>query len=441
LSFKASPPSFCRTLGIAISAAVLLTLTACQDSITITEPRANPELPASEVRSFPTPALTSLRGSPPSIATTCGTGSSYKLSDGIRTIGTVTVNNDATYLYVTYAITSQHWWISDTRLAANKDANAIPRDENGVAEPWSFTEIGEHEPPLTSITHQIALSSLGAAAGQTVHIAAMGGVVHPRDESNYDGAWDWMVMWGLNDVSRPGEVINAYVVNACAPKPDDPPAPTAASLITITFDDGWKTTVTNAYPVLRDLGLPGNVAVNSQPVDEQWSSYMTLADLNTLWGAGWKIVSHTTTHSDLTSLSDAQLDRELRESQQWLISHGFGPTDVLIVPFHSWGPRERAAIQKYYKRARGYTVNQFWPERYVKMPYMEPYDLTAFEPEYAPFTTANGRALTMQKVEHAVKNGMFLDIMFHKITPGQLPAFKILMTDLAAKYKPYIGTW
>jgi hypothetical protein len=424
-----------------LAASTAILIAACRDSITFTEPKANPLLPASEVRDVPAPALTSLRPTAPAISSACGPGVTWKLSDGIRTPGTVTVINDGTNLYITYAITSQHWWISDTRLAADKDANAIPRDENGAPEPWSFTEAGAHEPPLTSITHEITLASIGASAGETIYIAAMAGTVHPRDESNYGGAWDWMVMWGLADVAKPGEVINAYVVNGCADDPPPPPAPTTAALITITFDDGWKTTITNAYPVLRDLGLKGNIALNSQPIDEQWSAYMTLADLNTLWGAGWKIVNHSVSHADLTTLSDAAMEREISDNKTWLEAHGFGPTDVFIVPFHAWGSRERTMIQKYHTRVRGYTIDQFEPEKYVKMPFQEPLDLTAFEPEYAPFTTANGRALTMSKIDYAVKNGMFLDLLFHRITSNQLPAFKVLMSDIAAKYKANIGTW
>jgi peptidoglycan/xylan/chitin deacetylase (PgdA/CDA1 family) len=402
----------------------------------------NPQLPASEVRNYPTPALTSLRPTPPAIASTCGPGVTYKLSDGVRSPATVTINNDASNLYITYAVTQQHWWISDTRLAAVTDAASIPRDENGAPEPWSFTEAAAHEPPQTSITHQVPLSSIGAGAGQTIYVAVMGGLVHPRDESNYEGAWVWMVLWALADVNNPCQVVNAFVINSCAPVVDTTPAaPPSPGYITLTFDDGWKTTIRNVYPVLRDLGLKGNVSVNSQPVDEGWSDYMTLADLQTLWDAGWKIVNHTVSHPDLTTLSAAAMEKEISDNKAWLEKHGFGPTDVFIVPFHSWGPRERTVIQKYAKRVRGHTIDEFSPEKFVKMPWTEPLDLTAFEPEFAPFTTQAGRDLTLKKIDYAVKNGMFLVLMFHKITTKQLPAFKQLMTDINARYKANIGTW
>ncbi|MBC7893991.1 MAG: polysaccharide deacetylase family protein [Cytophagaceae bacterium] len=247
-------------------------------------------------------------------------------------------------------------------------------------------------------------------------------------------------MWGVSGTAPSLTTIHEYTVTQCAGQPVPPPTPTTGAQITITFDDGWKTTITNAYPVLRDLGLKGNVAVNPQPIDERWSSYMVLADLNALKAAGWSIVSHSTSHPDLTTLTADALDRELKESQAWVQAKGFGPTNVFIVPFHSWGARERTAIAKYYKYARGYTVDQFYPERYVKMPITTPLDLTAYEPEFAPFTTAAGRASTMAKVKRAIDEGNYLDLMFHKITTAQIPAFKELMSQVAA-YKANIRTF
>jgi peptidoglycan/xylan/chitin deacetylase (PgdA/CDA1 family) len=422
--------------------AIAALFAGCQDSITFAGPQVNPELPASEVRSIPAPVLSELRPSMPVIPSTCGAEVMYHLSDGVHDIGTVRVNNDAENIYVTYATPTEHWWISDTRLAVVTDKQDVPHEDDGTPAPWSFPDTGVHEPPITSVTHQIPLSRVGAGAGQTVYVAAMAGVVHPRDESNYDGPWDWMVMWGLSDPAAPSQVINTYVINDCAPSDtvtEEPP--TADGMITITFDDGWKTTITNAFPVLDELGLKGNIAVNSEPIDGGWSDYMTLKDLNTLWAHGWHIVSHSVSHPDLTTLSDADLDHELRDSQQWLVDHGFGPTDVFIVPYHSWGPRERTAIAKYYKRVRGHTSDEFEPEKFVDMPFKEPLDLTAFEPQYAPFTTERGRELTLEKIDYVVNHGKFLDLLFHKITNKQVPAFKLLMEQIAAKYRGNIGQW
>jgi peptidoglycan/xylan/chitin deacetylase (PgdA/CDA1 family) len=432
-----SKRSLCRTVA-ALPLVSLALASACRDNA-ITNPQGDGKLPASEVRTIPAPTLSSLHSTAPTVAT-CGPAVTYQLTDGSRTAGSVSISNDATTLYVTYAITAQHWWMSDSRLAVARTAAEIPKDDDGQPAPWSFPYSGVHEPPITSYAYTIPLSSVGAQGGSKIVVAAMAGVVHPVDENNYDGDWEWMVMWGVSGSAGSLQVIQEYTVTACADQPPPPPVTTGGAMITLTFDDGWKTTINNVYPVLRDLGLKGNVAVNPEPIDGGWSDYMRLADLNTLKAAGWSIVSHSISHPDLTTLSADSLDKELRLSQKWVADHGFGPTNVFIVPFHSWGSRERSAIATYYKYARGYTIDQFYPEKFVKTPITTPLDLTAFEPEFAPYKTAAGRALTMDKVRHAVDNSEFLDLMFHKIPATQVPAFKELMTQVAA-YKTNIRTW
>jgi peptidoglycan/xylan/chitin deacetylase (PgdA/CDA1 family) len=368
----------------------------------------------------------------------CSAPTVYKLTNIRHTPGTVTVTNDASNLYVNYQITRDHWFISDTRLAVAKKYEEIPQDHRGRPLPWSFPHIGEHEPVVTSVTYALSLSELGVKAGDKVVVAAMAGVVHPK-HGRYDGPWEWMVVWGIGNISgRSIETIHNYTITNCGEP--EPTPPTTGGIFTLTFDDGWLTTRTNVFPVLRDLGLKGNVAVNSEPIDGGWSGYMSLGQLRDLHNAGWSIVSHSVTHRDLTTLSNDELHTELRESKAWLQRHGFGPTDVFIVPFHRWGERERAAIQQYYSRARGFSANQFMPPMLVKYPVTQPYDITGYEPEFAPFTTAEGREQTLALVRRAIEQGEVIDLFFHQITTEQLPAFRTLMMSLA-QYKANLRTW
>ena len=410
---------------------------ACSDNIEITGTQAS--LPADEQRAIDKPVLSTVHQSEPAFDQ-CAPAVSYALTDGRRVIGTVKVTNDSRKLYVTYTVTKPHWWISDSRLAVAKTYASIPQDNNRYPLPWQFPHAGTHKPVATSITHEIALAQLGVGGGDKVVVAAMAGVVHPKDESKYDGQWEWLVMWGLGNFGgKSYETIHNYTITACGGSPIEQP-PALAGKITITFDDGYLTTHTNAFPVLKSLGLIANVAVNGDPVDGQWGDYMHMSHLKELQAAGWGFVSHSLSHRDLTTLTATELDYELKESRAWLVKNGFGNSDAFIVPFHSWGERERAAIKKHYARARGFTVNQFMPAKFVKMPYADPYDLTGYEPEFAPFTTPEGRAQTLAYVERAVKEGEFLDLFFHRIPADQVPAFRALMTEVA-KYKSSIGKW
>jgi peptidoglycan/xylan/chitin deacetylase (PgdA/CDA1 family) len=415
-----------------------LAAVGCRENA-ITGPVPNGKLPAAETRTISAPSLSTLRATRPTISSTCGTATTWVLSDGTRTVGSVSVDNDASNIYVTYAVPTQHWWLSDSRLAVAKSASAIPKDDTGQPSPWDFTLAQTHEPPVTSFTYTVPISSVGVGTGQTAYIAAFAGVVHPVVESNYEGSWEWIVMWGLTSQSST-ETIHSYTIQACAGQPPIPPAPTVNGIVTLTFDDGFKTTWDNVYPVLRDLGLKGNIAVNPTPIDEGWSDYMTLGNLNSLWAAGWSIVSHTMDHPDLTTLTPEAMEAEIRDSKAWVQAKGFGPTNVFIVPFHAWGERERAVIQKYHTYARGHTIDEFWPELFQAVPITQPMDLTAFEPEFAPYKTDAGRKLTMDKVKYAVENGYFLDLMFHRVPAAQVENFKTLMTEIAA-YKANVKTW
>jgi hypothetical protein len=132
---------------------------------------------------------------------------------------------------------------------------------------------------------------------------------------------------------------------------------TPRGAITITFDDGWLTTYTNAFPVLREYGLPANVGVYIDAVG--WPAYMNESQLRELHDAGWSMVSHTVNHPNLTEVSDAQLLKEIRDSKAWLEERKFRGSNVFIVPFHEWGERERTLIEEHYDAARGVSYSQF----------------------------------------------------------------------------------
>jgi peptidoglycan/xylan/chitin deacetylase (PgdA/CDA1 family) len=429
-----------RLLPFAAACAALLAA-ACGDN-KVTNPDTGPSpLPAAQVRQISPPTLSTLLQSAPAFAS-CSPATTYSLTDGKRVAGTVSVSNDAQYLNVTYEITADDWYISDTRLAVAETYLKVPQDNKHNPEPWSFPYAGVHEPPVKTYTYLLPLSQVSQGAGDSIVVAAMAGVVHPKNGSDYEGPWEWMVMWGIGNIQgKSMETIHNYVVAACAGTPTPPPpAPSAGGIVTITFDDGWKETYTKVFPIMQELGLRGNSAVNPDAIDGEWGAYMNFTQVKALHAAGWSIVSHSLSHRDLTTLTASELDRELRDSKAWIEAKGFGPANVFVVPFHSWGQRERDVVMKYYKYARGYTVTQFYPERFAKVPITTPFDLTGFEPEYAPFTTADGRAMTMEYVKRAVREGEFVDIFFHHVTDAQLPAFRELMSQIAA-YRANIRTY
>lgn len=120
-----------------------------------------------------------------------------------------------------------------------------------------------------------------------------------------------------------------------------PPKP-----IVVSFDDGYLSDYTHALPALRRLGWPGVLNLewdNLRPGD------LPPLLVRRLIKAGWEVDSHTLTHPDLTTVSDAQLRDELVRSRDLIRRHFHVPADFFCYPAGRFDARVVAAV-----RAAGY---------------------------------------------------------------------------------------
>lgn len=126
-------------------------------------------------------------------------------------------------------------------------------------------------------------------------------------------------------------------------------------MVSLTFDDGWSTQFTNARPEMTSRGLKGTYYLVSQALQQNFQCCMTVAQVRTLQAEGNEIGSHTITHSDLTTLSPADVARELRESKAYLESTFGVPVPTFASPYGSVNASVLAAIRAEYRAHR--TVN------------------------------------------------------------------------------------
>ena len=195
--------------------------------------------------------------------------------------------------------------------------------------------------------------------------------------------------------------------------------------ITVTFDDGWLTTYTEARAVMQEFDLRGNVSVYTEAVDFNFPAYMDLTQLQDLHDDGWSMVSHTVSHDSLSTLSVPVLDFELRTSQQWLIDRGFDrASHIFIVPYHIWPDSVRPAVATYYTAARGVSANAFVPDSLVSWQPSNPYELTAISVDELPYTTVAGRNILKAMLERTRDEGRFLDVLFHQVPSQDVPALR-----------------
>jgi peptidoglycan/xylan/chitin deacetylase (PgdA/CDA1 family) len=125
-------------------------------------------------------------------------------------------------------------------------------------------------------------------------------------------------------------------------------APLPVKPLVVSFDDGYRADDTRAAPVLRRLGWPGVLNLELHNVGRDGISLRRVEDLI---ARGWEIDSHTLTHRDLTTLSGADLRREV-EGSRAEIRHRFGQrADAFCYPAGRYDVRVEQAV-----RAAGYAA-------------------------------------------------------------------------------------
>ncbi len=130
-------------------------------------------------------------------------------------------------------------------------------------------------------------------------------------------------------------------------------------VVCIVFDDGWQTQYTNALPIMNYYGYKASFAIITSYLGTSWGnseglSYMTWKEIVTLANQGYDIESHTYSHPNLATLSDASILYQLTQSKQDLADHGIN-AQILVYP--DGGGAGNATVesltQQYYLAARG----------------------------------------------------------------------------------------
>jgi peptidoglycan/xylan/chitin deacetylase (PgdA/CDA1 family) len=107
-------------------------------------------------------------------------------------------------------------------------------------------------------------------------------------------------------------------------------APLPRRPIVFSFDDGYRSVFTNAFPVLGARRWRGDVNLEVADTKPSWGLRPRM--VRTLIAAGWELDSHTITHPDLTRVDQARLQTEVAGSRKLLRREFHVPVDFFCYP-------------------------------------------------------------------------------------------------------------
>ena len=114
--------------------------------------------------------------------------------------------------------------------------------------------------------------------------------------------------------------------------------------IVLTFDDGYRTHLSNALPILRARRWPGVLNLEVANLKPAWG--IRPAGVRELIRAGWEIGAHTLTHPDLTALDAARLEEEVAGSRAAIQRQFKVPVNFFCYPSGRYNQAVIAAVQR-----------------------------------------------------------------------------------------------
>lgn len=112
----------------------------------------------------------------------------------------------------------------------------------------------------------------------------------------------------------------------------------ASKKIIVTFDDGYRDFLTEAWPVMQQCGFAATVFLTTDRIQDspqrvEGADYLTWQDVRELSAQGVTFASHSVSHPDLRSLGPDQIDYELGYSKE-IIEQKLGvPVRSFSYPF------------------------------------------------------------------------------------------------------------
>lgn len=202
----------------------------------------------------------------------------------------------------------------------------------------------------------------------------------------------------------------------------------ARPVCSIWFDDGWESVYSEAFPIMAAKGFKGILSVIGSHVG--YTVYCSAVQLDELYDCGWDLVNHTNDHPDLTSIALEVAETDIYRGYDYLYSRGYTRACAnMVPPYCATNEAVNQAISKYAVTSR------VTPGQYNYLPIQDPYNIG-----FKEVTSAISPDTVRQWIEHAIKNDLWLVLVFHSLdaptdssTKYVVPNFKKIVECLHQK--------
>ena len=175
-------------------------------------------------------------------------------------------------------------------------------------------------------------------------------------------------------------------------------------IVTLAFDDGYKSVIENAFPIMERYGYKGIAYVIPRLIGQP--GYMHWEDLRFLQRKGWEIGSHSLTHPYLPGLTTDEIHFELTKSKQILEEQGL-TIRHFSSPYGEYDERVLEFAARYYDSHR-----TSWPPDLNDIPLSDPEDRYLIKAIAVDELTLDE---VKQWIVRAKQENKWLVLIFHRI--------------------------
>jgi len=124
--------------------------------------------------------------------------------------------------------------------------------------------------------------------------------------------------------------------------------------VLITFDDGYSSIFTHAYPALKAKDWPFVIFINTQPIDQQFADFMTWRQLRIMSRNGASIANHSVSHPHMlryqpgedTASWEVRLFKEVSEAERRIKEETGHHYKVFSYPFGEYNRAIQDLLEK-----------------------------------------------------------------------------------------------